>query len=86
MPSVAAARRAPDPAVNTGKDGFVAAEELAASHQQVAMPAAEPAFIVANAEIFGASVTGWGMPGGADADHASALDVPLVRDLTPSGK
>jgi hypothetical protein len=34
-------------------------------------------------EFFGAMVTGWGAPGGVDAEHVSPLDAPLVRDFVP---
>jgi ferredoxin len=43
------------------------------------VPANEVAFLSANAEFFSAAVTGWGSPRGADADHVSAIDHPLVR-------
>lgn len=42
------------------------------------LPEGERAFAPVNAEFFGAGVTGWGSPGGADARHISALDHPLV--------
>ena len=51
--------------------------------EDVDVPAAEAPFVAANAEFFADAVTGWGSPGGADARHASALDVPLVRDFVP---
>ena len=42
------------------------------------LPDGERVFAGANAEFFGPAVTGWGAPGGADAQHVSALDHPLV--------
>ena len=42
------------------------------------LPEGERAFAPVNAEFFGPTVTGWGAPGGADAQHVSALDHPLV--------
>jgi NAD-dependent dihydropyrimidine dehydrogenase PreA subunit len=42
------------------------------------LPAMERAFAPANSEFFGPVLTGWGSPGGADANHISALDHPLV--------
>ena len=49
--------------------------------EDVDVPAQEQAFVKANAEFFGESITGWGAPGGADARHISRLDVPLVRNF-----
>src|SRR5689334_359941 len=48
------------------------------------VPAAEQAFISANAEFFAPTVTGWGAPGGADPRHVSRLDAQLVRDFAGS--
>jgi ferredoxin len=52
-----------------------------AIYEDVDVPREEASFIAANAEFFGPSVTGWSVPGGADALHVSLLDVPLVRDF-----
>ena len=43
-----------------------------------ATPQAELAFKAANADFFGAGVTGWGAPGGASPEFTTALDHPLV--------
>ena len=51
-----------------------------AIYEDVDVPGEEELFIAANAEFFGASVTGWGMPGGVTPKYVSPLDVPLVRD------
>jgi NAD-dependent dihydropyrimidine dehydrogenase PreA subunit len=50
-------------------DAIFAEEEL---------PESARIFRRVNAEFFGASVTGWGSPGGADTRHVSADDHPLV--------
>lgn len=42
------------------------------------LPVVEEGFRAANAEFFGADVTGWGAPGGADPAHVSILDHPEV--------
>lgn len=42
------------------------------------LPAAEAVFRAANRDFFGPGVTGWGAPGGADAQHVSALDHPEI--------
>ena len=49
-----------------------------AIYEDVDVPAEEEAFIVANVDFFGPSVTGWGAPGGADPAHVSKADVALV--------
>jgi ferredoxin len=51
-----------------------------AIHAEEDLPESERAFGRANAEFFGAAVTGWGAPGGADARHVSPLDHPLVAE------
>ena len=43
-----------------------------------ATPQAELAFKAANADFFGAGVTGWGAPGGASPEFTTTLDHPLV--------
>ena len=55
-----------------------------AIYEDVDVPTTEQAFIEANAEFFGEKVTGWGAPGGADANHKTTLDVPLVRGYLSS--
>jgi ferredoxin len=52
-----------------------------AIYEDVDVPGEEEAFIEANAQFFGSTVTGWGIPGGADARHVTTLDVPLVRQF-----
>ena len=47
-------------------------------YEDVDVPAEEEAFIAANVDFFGPTVTGWGAPGGADPAHVSTADVPLV--------
>ena len=48
------------------------------------LPKAETGFLAVNAQFFGSSVTGWGSPGGADADHKTALDHPTVATWPPA--
>ncbi|MGD0722222.1 MAG: ferredoxin [Roseiarcus sp.] len=55
-----------------------------AIYAEADLPEQERAFALANAEFFGAAVTAWGSPGGADARHASALDHPLVASRPPA--
>jgi NAD-dependent dihydropyrimidine dehydrogenase PreA subunit len=47
------------------------------------VPASEAPFTAANSEFFGAAVTGWGAPGGANEQFATALDHPLIRRFPP---
>ena len=42
------------------------------------LPDEEAAFPRVNAEFFGPAVTGWGLPGGADARHIASCDHPVV--------
>jgi NAD-dependent dihydropyrimidine dehydrogenase PreA subunit len=66
----------PDECINCGLCLSVCPVE--AIFEDDATPAAEAAFKAANAEFFGAAVTGWGAPGGAGPGFVSALDHPLV--------
>jgi ferredoxin len=66
----------PDECINCGLclsvcpvDAIFAEEDL---------PAAERAYLAANAEFFSALVTGWGAPGGSDLRHRTSADHPLV--------
>jgi ferredoxin len=45
-----------------------------------ATPASELAFKAANADFFGAAVTGWGAPGGASPEFTTTRDHPLVAN------
>ena len=42
------------------------------------VPESDRAFIAANDAFFGPGATGWGAPGGYDAEVVSPLDAPLV--------
>ena len=47
------------------------------------LPADQKEFARANAEFFSPAVTGWGKPGGADAQHRTAKDHPLIAKWKP---
>ena len=72
----------PDECINCGI--CVSVCPVQAIFEDVDVPAVERPFIDANVEFFGATVTGWGAPGGVDAQHVSRLDAPLVRDFVPA--
>ena len=74
----------PDECINCGI--CVSVCPVQAIFEDLDVPSAEQPFIAANEDFFGAGVTGWGAPGGVDADHVSPLDVPLVRDFAPPRK
>jgi len=75
----------PDECINCGI--CVSVCPVQAIFEDVDVPGEEEAFIEANVEFFGPGVTGWGAPGGADAEHVTKSDVSLVRDFvaTPRG-
>lgn len=66
----------PDECINCGLCLSVCPVE--AIFEDLRMPAAEADFLDINAGFFGAEVTGWGRPGGADPKHTTALDHPAV--------
>ncbi len=49
-----------------------------AIHLDVELPDSEKAFEAINREFFEDGVTGWGTPGGWDADHTTTQDHPSV--------
>ena len=51
---------------------------VAAINADDRLPDDQKVFVDVNSEFFGPAVTGWGSPGGADDQHVTALDHPLV--------
>jgi NAD-dependent dihydropyrimidine dehydrogenase PreA subunit len=46
------------------------------------LPAKEHRFLAINRDFFGPEVTGWGTPGGANANFCTTKDHPEVRHVT----
>ena len=70
----------PDECINCGI--CVSVCPVQAIYEDADVPGEEEEFISANAEFFGAGVTGWGAPGGVSPKYVSKLDTPLVRDFS----
>ena len=54
-----------------------------AIYEESDVPAAEAAFIAANAEFFGPAVTSWGEPGGVAPKFVTDRDHPLIASRIP---